>query len=77
MLAAVVLLPSAVTVRGMKFADPVWVDIVTGAIYAIPAERIVSENGATKFKDMPVYDAPTLIVEKALLIPSPDPDSAG
>lgn len=69
--------PVQVTVRGMKFADPVWVDIVTGAIYAIPAERIVSENGASKFKDMPVYDAPTLIVEKALLIPSPDPDSAG
>lgn len=60
--------PAQVTVKGLPFAEPVWVDLVSGGIYEIPAERIVKADGFTIFKDLPLYDAPVLVAEKALVL---------
>lgn len=63
--------PGQLTVKAMKFVEPVWVDVVSGAIYEIPADRVSCVDGNTSFKDMPVYDAPTFITEKTLVIKGP------
>jgi hypothetical protein len=56
------------TVKGGTFRDPVWVDLITGAIYDIPKEKILAEKGTLTFKDIPVYDAPAFITDRTLLM---------
>lgn len=46
----------------------IWVDMVTGAIYELPEDRVVSEDGKTILKDIPVYDAPALITDRSVVI---------
>jgi hypothetical protein len=60
--------PAQVTVKGLSFSEPVWVDLVSGGIYAIPAERVMKAGEFTIFRDIPLYDAPVLIAEKALVL---------
>jgi hypothetical protein len=60
--------PAQVTVKGLAFKEPVWVDLVSGRIYEWPADRIVKAGEFTVFKDVPLYDAPVLIAEKALVV---------
>ena len=52
-----------------KFDDPVWIDLVTGAIYRIP-ERMYFKRmwGGVMFEDVPFYDAPAVITEKSLVM---------
>lgn len=59
--------PATLTVTGGPFAEPVWVDLITGGIHEIPADRIARDGDTTVFKDIPVYDAPALIAEKSLI----------
>lgn len=63
--------PGQLTVKGIPFKDPVWTDSVTGAIYAIPQDRIIRRTDSITFKDLPVYDAPVFIAEKSMLIKGP------
>ena len=60
--------PVQVTVKGLAFKEPVWVDLVSGRIYEIPSERVSVSGNATTFKDLPLYDAPILIAEKAMVL---------
>ncbi len=46
--------------------DPVWLDLITGGIHEIPAEKMARDGDKLTFKDIPVYDAPTLIADKSL-----------
>jgi hypothetical protein len=55
------------TVPDAQFKEPVWLDLITGNIYAIPAEQVVANGGACTFKDVPVYDSPAAITDKELL----------
>ena len=59
--------PAQVVVKALTFKEPVWVDLVSGRIYEIPADRIVNAGEFAIFKDIPLYDAPVLIAEKAAL----------
>jgi len=52
---------------GGAFAEPVWVDTITGGVYEIPKEKVTAEAAKVIFKDIPVYDAPTFITGKRLL----------
>ena len=52
---------------GAKFTEPVYADLLTGQIYDIPRRRWSSADGAVTFKQMPIYDSPVLIAEKAAL----------
>jgi len=56
------------TIAKGSFTEPVWVDMITGGIYEIPAERIVVDGEKVVFKNIPVYDAPALIADKNLLM---------
>jgi hypothetical protein len=58
---------ATLTIRGGSFREPVWVDTITGGVYAIPEERTTVEAGKVVFNDIPVYDAPAFITDKSLL----------
>jgi len=60
--------PAQITVTDVTFKEPVWVDVVTGAIYELPADRVVTEGNKTILKDIPVYDAPALITDKGVVL---------
>ena len=60
--------PAQVEVQGLVIKKPVWVDLVSGRIYEIPADRITNAGQSTIFKDIPLYDAPVLIAEKGLVL---------
>ena len=62
--------PAQVVVKGLAIQEPVWVDLVSGRIYEIPADRILNADGFTIFKDIPLYDAPVLIAEKTAFTPA-------
>lgn len=48
------------------FKDPVWIDLVTGAIYEVPAAfRTVERNGRELWR-IPAYDAPAVLTEKTV-----------
>ena len=60
--------PAKITLEGITFQEPVWVDMVTGAIYELPKDRVASEGGKTVLKDIPLYDAPALVTDKSVVI---------
>jgi hypothetical protein len=60
--------PAQVLVKGLAFQEPVWADLVSGRVYEIPSDLVVKVGDMTIFKDVPLYDAPVLIAEKALVI---------
>jgi hypothetical protein len=54
-------------VLGMPFANPVWVDMLTGAVYAIPPNRIDVADDTTAFSAISIGDWPILIAEAKAL----------
>ncbi|MDO1449668.1 hypothetical protein Q0590_25550 [Rhodocytophaga aerolata] len=50
-----------------NFDQPVYVDILTGGVYEIPANQWSKDGSKYTFKNIPVYDAPVLIADKSLL----------
>jgi hypothetical protein len=58
---------ATLTIRGGAFAEPVWVDTITGGVYEIPQDRVSSSSGQVTFRDVPAYDAPTFITDRKLL----------
>lgn len=53
---------------GKCLERPVMIDMVTGAIYEIPADR-VSGRKHTLLENLPVYDAPIVVTERSLVMP--------
>ena len=52
---------------GRPFKEPVWVDLITGWVYAVPQEnQIVHADGIT-FVRIPAYDSPCFVTERAAL----------
>ncbi len=56
------------TIAKGSFTEPVWVDLITGGIHEIPADKIVRDGEKVIFREIPVYDAPTLIASKSLFV---------
>jgi hypothetical protein len=50
-----------------NFENPVFVDILTGGVYEIPAGQWSKKGNTTTFKNIPVYDSPILIADKSLI----------
>jgi hypothetical protein len=50
-----------------NFDQPVYVDIITGAVYEIPSTQWSKKGNTYTFKDIPVYDAPVVIADKTLI----------
>ena len=55
------------TFLNANFDQPVYVDIITGGVYEIPATQWKKEGAVYTFTDIPVYDAPVLIADKSTL----------
>ena len=60
--------PARIVLSEVAFEDPVWVDMVTGAICELPEDCVVTEGGKTILKDIPVYDAPALITDRSVVV---------
>ncbi|MBQ2721650.1 MAG: hypothetical protein IJF70_01960, partial [Opitutales bacterium] len=52
---------------GAKLQNPVWVDILSGRVYEIPASKITRKGDVLKIKDFPLYDSPILVTEKGYI----------
>jgi len=52
---------------GAAFRDPVWVDLISGRVYAFPPDRMRVADGRVTFTRVPCYDAPCLLAERRLL----------
>ena len=55
-----------VTVENGNFKKPVWVDMLSGRIYEIPASKYKKEGTKYTFT-VPVYDSPVLIADASLI----------
>jgi hypothetical protein len=60
--------PTVFTSKRPALKDPVWVDLLTGRIYAYPKNRISIADGEVYYLDVPVYDSPCILTERKLLI---------
>ncbi len=57
----------AFTWGGRKFADPVWVDLMTGWVFELPPDLQIVHSCGIDFAEIPVYDSPCLLTERAAL----------
>ncbi len=55
------------TFTNANFDQPVYVDILTGSVYEIPATQWSKTGSHYTFTNIPVYDAPILIADKSLI----------
>lgn len=53
--------------------DPVWVDLMSGRVYAFPPERVVKCRACVRYLDVPVYDSPCLLAERSAIPLEPLP----
>ncbi|MBQ7188945.1 MAG: beta-galactosidase [Kiritimatiellae bacterium] len=54
--------------EGQPFNEPVWVDLFTGAVYRFPKQKQIVIPAGVIFLDVPVYDSPCLLTERALVL---------
>jgi hypothetical protein len=59
--------PLDLTLAPAQFTAPVLADLLTGEVREIPRDRWSAADGKVTFKQLPLYDAPVLIAEKAML----------
>jgi hypothetical protein len=59
--------PVDLTFHASRFTSPVYADLITGNVHEIPRDRWSVEGGNVTFKQLPLYDSPVLIAEKAAL----------
>jgi len=55
---------------GKPLRDPVWVDLLTGRVYAFPRAKQRVARESIRFVDVPVYDSPCVLTEKSA-VPMP------
>lgn len=56
------------TLENAQIADPVLVDVLTGRIYEIPAKNIQRDGETLTLTEIPVYDAPLVITDRARVL---------
>ena len=55
------------TFTNANMDQPVYVDILTGGVYEIPASQWKKSGNTYTFTDIPVYDSPILLTDKSLI----------
>lgn len=60
--------PLDFTLNGARFSEPVYVDLIDGNVFKVPAEYWRQDVDHCSFRGIPVYDAPILVAER-LLVP--------
>jgi hypothetical protein len=53
------------TLKGVAFQDPVYVEMITGKVYALEAGSWSVVEDGTSFKQLPVWDSPILLAERS------------
>lgn len=53
--------------KGAPLKDPVWVDLMTGWVYELPDRCQVVHRCGIDFVEVPSYDSPCLVTERAAL----------
>ncbi len=56
-----------VTLVNARFKQPVIVDVLSGAVYDIPAHQWSQRGAHVVFKHVPLFDGPVLIADRALI----------
>ena len=59
--------PVDLTFHGVRFTEPVYVDLLSGKVYATPVEGWSAQGDAATFRQIPLYDSPILIADRAAL----------
>jgi len=57
--------PVDMTVKGVTFKDPVYVELITGRVYALADGSWKSEGGDFRLTGLPVWDSPVMLAERA------------
>ncbi len=52
---------------GVRFTEPVWVEMLSGKVYAIDPLLWSQKDDEAEFRKLPVFDSPILIAEQAAL----------
>jgi len=60
--------PIAFDYSGRPFADPVWVDLLTGRIYAFPKRDQLVHSAGVTFVNVPAYDSPCILTERRAVV---------
>jgi hypothetical protein len=60
--------PVDLTFDAAGLTSPVYADLVTGLVYEIPRERWSVEGDRVTFRQLPLYDSPVLIADRAALL---------
>jgi len=55
------------TIKGIKFQDPVYVEMITGKVYEIEKSSIKSAGEDTSKIILPLWDSPVMIAERSLI----------
>ncbi|MCF2446753.1 beta-galactosidase [Dyadobacter sp. CY345] len=56
------------TILNGNFENPVYVDMLTGGVYEIPADQYSVKGNKYTLKNIAIYDSPVLIADKSLII---------
>ena len=54
-----------ITVKGMKFQDPVYVEVISGKVYKIDKLDWENQSEDVRFKNLPVWDSVVMIAERS------------
>ena len=49
------------------FSEPVWMGMITGKTYTLHPDHASKGNGETRFRDIPMWDSPIMIIERSLI----------
>jgi hypothetical protein len=55
------------TIKGIKFQDPVYVEMISGKVYEIDKATVKNRGADVEFKELPVWDSPIMIAERSLV----------
>lgn len=56
-----------ISILNGRFKEPVFVDLLTGSVYQIPASVWSVKGDVHTFKNLPIYDSPILITDRSLI----------
>lgn len=59
--------PAVLEHAGAPIEDPVWLDLRTGEVRAVPRAHVLPRTGGTTYVNVPVYDSPCVLTARAAL----------
>ena len=57
--------PVDMTIEGVTFRSPVYVELITGRVYDLSSDHDQQEGSGLILKGLPLWDSPILIVERS------------